>query len=469
MTRATAGPFGTETYVARRQRLADQLGSGLVLLPGNGEMPINYTNNEYPFRQDSSFLYFFGVDRPHLVGVLDVDERRDCLFGDDFTLDDIVWRGPQPSIAEQAAAVGVTHTASRASLEDVVRTAVGRGRTVHVLPPYRAENTLELQRLVGRPADGADPAASQALIRAVVAQRSIKSAEEVAEIARAVDMTREMHLLAMRLARPGVFEHEVVGAMEGVALARGGRLSFATIFSVHGETLHNQSHANRMAPGDVVVNDSGAESPRHYAGDITRSIPIGGRFEGARRDLYDLVLEAQRRAIAAIRPGVPYKTVHLLAARTLAEGLVTLGCMRGDVDAAVEAGAHALFFPHGLGHMLGLDVHDMEALGEDHVGYDETVQRSPQFGLRSLRLARALHPGFVLTVEPGLYFIPALIDRWEAERRHADFIDYDGVRRFRDAGGIRIEDDVLVTEDGCRILGQPIPKARADVEALAAA
>jgi Xaa-Pro aminopeptidase len=304
------------------------------------------------------------------------------------------------------------------------------------------------------------------LIKAVVAQRSIKAAEELDEIRGALDIARDMHLAAMRLARPGRYEREIAGAMEGLALQRGGRLSFPIIFSIHGETLHNHSYDHRLETGHMVVSDAGAESATHYAADITRTLPIGGRFEGVRRDLYQAVLRAQLRAIDAIRPGVPYKDVHLLAAASLVEDLQAMGCMKGDVADAVAAGAHALFFPHGLGHMMGLDVHDLEALGEDYVGYDETVQRSRQFGLRSLRLARPLQAGFVLTVEPGLYFIPGLIDQWKASSRCADFIDYARVDQLRGAGGVRIEDNVAVIDSGCEVLGAAIPKEMSEVEAI---
>ncbi len=458
--------FTASTYVARRERLAADVGSGLVLLLGNAEAPMNYTDNQYPFRQDASFLYFWGLDRPDLAAVLDIDAGRHTVFGDEFTMDDIVWLGPQATIAEQAAAAGVSSVAPRATLAEVLSEALRKGRRVHVLPQYRADNALRLERLLGIRAEAVAQHVSLPLIRAIIAQRSVKSEEEIAEIERALDLTREMHLLAMKMARPGVYEREVAGAIEGLALARGGRLSFPVIFSVHGETLHNHHYGNRMEAGQIAVNDSGAESPGRYAGDITRTIPIGGRFSGPQRDVYQAVLRAQLGAIGAMKPGVPFRDVHLIAARSLVEDLVALGCMRGDVDAAVAAGAHALFFPHGLGHMLGLDVHDMEGLGEQHVGYDETVERSPQFGLKSLRMARALQPGFVVTVEPGLYFIPALIDRWKSEQRFADFIDYSSVERFRHAGGVRIEDDVVVTREGHRVLGPPIPKAVPDVEAL---
>jgi Xaa-Pro aminopeptidase len=459
--------FDAATYISRRQRLAADLGSGIALFLGHGEAPMNYADNPYPFRQDSSFLYFWGLDRPNLAALLDADEGRAVVFGDEFTLDDIVWLGPQPTIAELAARAGVTETAPRAALAEALAEAAARGRRVHVLPQYRAETALLVEQLLGIRAEAVNRHASIPFIRAVVAQRSVKSSEEIAEIERALEVTGEMHLLAMRLARPGAYERELAGAMEGAAVSRGVRLAFPVICSIHGETLHNHAYGNRLERGHLVVNDSGAESPAHYAGDITRTIPVGGRFTGAQRDVYQAVLAAQRRALEAIRPGVPFRDVHLAASRSLAADLKALGCLRGDPEAAVAEGAHALFFPHGLGHMLGLDVHDMEGLGEDHVGYDGTIARSTQFGLRSLRLARAVQPGFVLTVEPGLYFIPALIDRWRAEGRFQAFIDYDAVDRFRSLGGIRIEDDVVVTEGGCRVLGPPIPKAIEEVEALA--
>jgi Xaa-Pro aminopeptidase len=459
--------FDASTYIARRDRLAADLGSGLVLLLGNSEAPMNYADNQYPFRQDGSFLYFLGLNGPDLAALIDVEARETTVYGDELTIDDIVWMGPQPTIAEQAARAGVTRTAARAVLGEALCKAAGQGRAVHLLPQYRGENLLAIERLLGIRAAEVNASASVALAKAVVAQRSVKSLEEVLEIEKALEITREMHLLAMHLARPGVYEREVAGAMEGLALERGGRLSFPIIFSIHGETLHNHRHGNKMEAGQLAVNDSGAESGMGYAGDVTRTIPIGGRFAGPRRDLYEAVLHAQVRAIDAIAPGVPYRDVHLQAARDMVVALTALGCMQGDPDEAVAAGAHALFFPHGLGHMMGLDVHDMEGLGENYVGYDDTFQRSTQFGLRSLRLAKALQPGYVLTVEPGLYFIPTLIDRWQAEGRHASFINYATVDRFRDAGGIRIEDNVLVTETGGQVLGTLIPKQTAEVEALA--
>ena len=456
--------FPADVYVERRRRLGDRVQTGVILFPGNNESPMNYPDNQYPFRQDSSFLYFFGLDSPGLAAVIDVDEGKECLFGNDLTVDDIVWTGPQPTLAQRRREVGVDESAPLDQLQALLSKAAAQGRRIHFLPQYRADNILEIQQLLGiRPAAIA-AGASETLTRAVVAQRSFKSPEEIEQIEAAVNITREMHILAMKMSKPGLYEMEIVGAMEGLALSRGGRLAFPTIFSIHGETLHNHYHGNQMGRGDIVVNDSGAESALHYAGDITRTIPIGGKFSPRQKEIYTIVLDAQENAIDAVRPGVEFRDVHRLACRILASGLKDLGLMKGDIAQAVDAGAHTLFFQCGLGHMMGLDVHDMEGLGEEYVGYTDTVRRNPEFGWKSLRLAKALAPGFVITVEPGLYFIPELIDRWKADEKCAGFIDYDMVEQYRDFGGIRIEDDILVTEDGHRVLGGGIPKTIEEVE-----
>lgn len=460
--------FERKTYLLRRAQLKRRLGTGVVLLLGNDESPMNYPANTYPFRQDSNFLYYIGLHQPGLAAILDVDNDRVVLFGDERTMDDVVWTGPQPSLAERAREAGIVNTAPRASLAEVVANERKKGRTVHFLPPYRDNHRLELEALFGIRAGWVEQYVSLPLIRAVIAQRETKSDEEVAEIEQAIALSHAMHTGAMREAKPGRLEQEVAGIVEGIMRTGGGHFSFPMIFSIHGETLHNHHYDNRMEAGHLIVHDSGTTSPNHYASDITRTIPVGGRFTERQRPLYDLVLDVQLRAIDAIEPGVRYKDVHLLACRVLASGLKDLGLMRGDVDEAVAAGAHALFMPHGLGHMMGLDVHDMEGLGEDRVGYDATVRRSDQFGTAYLRLAKTLEPGFVLTVEPGLYFIPALIDQWKADSTHADFIDYDALDAYRDFGGIRIEDDVLVTADGCLVLGPPIPKMADEVEAVMA-
>ena len=456
--------FSANVYVDRRRHLREQVQAGVALFLGNNESPMNYPDNQYPFRQDSSFLYFFGLDSPGLAGAIDVDGGKEYLFGNDVTVDDIIWTGPLPTLRDRAREVGVEETAPLDQLRATLRDAARQGREIHFLPQYRADNVLEIERLLGIPGTAIDGSVSETLINAVVAQRSLKTSEEIEQIESALDISREMHVLAMKMSKPGLREMDVVGAMEGVALSRGGRLAFPTIFSVHGEILHNHSYRNEMREGDIVVHDSGAESALHYAGDITRTIPVSGRFSQRQKEIYAIVLHAQEKAIEAVRPGIEFRDVHLLACKSLAAGLKDLGLMKGDIDQAVRAGAHTLFFQCGLGHMLGLDVHDMENLGEKYVGYTDTIQRNPEFGWKSLRLAKALEPGFVITVEPGLYFIPELIDRWKAAQKCLSFVNYDRVERYRDFGGIRIEDDILVTEDGHRVLGSGIPRTIEDVE-----
>jgi len=460
--------FTQQTYIQRRDRLTRQVGSGLILLPGNDESPMNYAANTYPFRQDSTFLYVIGLDAPGLAAVLDVDHGSACVFGDDPTVEQCVWTGPRPTLADQAAQVGIQETAPMAQLGPAVDRARAQGRRVHILPPYRGEHVLWVQRLLGLGPEAVHALVSEPLARAVVAQRSIKSDEEVAQIEQALDLSYDMHTLAMRVARPGRYEREVVGQVEAIPISHGSLSAFPTILSIRGEILHNHFHENLLKAGDLVVHDSGAESPLHYASDITRTIPVSGRFSDRQREVYQIVLCAQEQAIAAMGPGVEFRSVHRSASRALASGLKDLGLIRGDVDQAVEAGAHTLFFQCGLGHMLGLDVHDMEGLGEDYVGYTDTIRRNPAFGWRSLRMAKALEPGHVMTVEPGIYFIDALIDQWKAQNRLADFIDYGRVEHYRGFGGIRVEDNVLVTPASYRILGRPIPKTIEDVEAACA-
>jgi Xaa-Pro aminopeptidase len=459
--------FATNVYVERRNRLKAQMQSGLILFLGNDESPINYRDNAYPFRQDSSFLYFWGLDSPGLAATLDIDEDKAIVYGNDPTIDEIVWMGPQIPLREKSRQAGVTQSLAFDRLEADLSKALQQGRSIHFLPPYRADKMLKLGSLLSLPPAQINRRASIPLIEAVVAQRSIKSTEEIAQIEAALEISAEMHVMAMRMSKPAIYEREVAGAMEGLVISKGAYLAFPTIFSVHGETLHNHYHGNLMKAGDMAVNDSGAESALHYASDITRTIPIGGKFSQRQQEIYRIVLDTQEKAMAAVKPGVKFKDVHLLACKSLASGLKELGLMKGNVDEAVAAGAHALFFQCGLGHMMGLDVHDMEDLGEDFVGYDEETSRSTQFGLRSLRLAKKLQPGFVVTVEPGLYFIPQLIDMWKAENKFSQYLNYATAEKFKDFGGVRIEDDVLVVENGHRVLGRPIPKTIAEVEALA--
>jgi Xaa-Pro aminopeptidase len=456
--------FSADIYIERRNRLKEQVKSGLLLFLGNEESPINYTDNQYPFRQDSSFLYFFGLDWPSLGATIDIDANKEVIFGDDLTVDDIIWTGPQPSLSERAEAVGISETAGLDKLQPTIEQAAKQGRDIHFLPQYRAGNTLKIAELLDIPPSSVQEKTSEKLIRAVVAQRSIKSEHEIKEIERALEISYEMQTIAMKMSKTGFHERQIAGAMEGIALSLGGRLSFPTIFSIHGETLHNHKHDNLLKDGDIAVNDSGAETSLGYASDITRTIPISGKFSQRQKEIYSIVLNAQEQAIGAIKPGVEFRNIHHLACTVLVSGLRDLGLMKGNIDEAVDKGAHTLFFQCGLGHMLGLDVHDMEGLGEEYVGYTETIRRNPAFGWKSLRLGKELEAGFVITVEPGIYFIPELIKRWKGENKNSEYINYDMVTKFEDFGGVRIEDDVLVTEDGCRVLGKKIPKTIADIE-----
>ncbi len=458
--------FPPSTYTARRNRLRKDVGSGLILLLGNNEAPMNYRANTYHFRQDSNFLYFFGLDQPSLAAVLDVDANEDTIFGDELTMEDVVWTGPLPTIAEQADRVGVAKTLPFKDLGGFLKNALDKKRLIHFAPPYRHDNMILLSELLGQPIAKLKENASEPLIRAIVAQRSYKSAEEVAEMEKAVDISGAMHVAVMKATTAGKKESELAGIAAGIATGMGGALAYGIIMTVKGQVLHNHHHYNTLRSGQLLLGDHGAETAMHYAGDLTRTCPVDKVFTQRQKDVYNIVLDAEVGAIESLRPGLPYRDVHLAAARRMAEGLKSLGLMKGDLDEAVAQGAHALFFPHGLGHQIGLDVHDMEDLGEDFVGYSADIQRSTQFGTAYLRLGRALEPGFVLTVEPGLYFIPELMDQWEAEGKFTDFINYGALKDWRSFGGIRIEDNVLVTEDGHRVLGRPVPKTVAEVEAL---
>lgn len=458
--------FEAQTYVARRNRLKKQLGSGVVLLLGNEESSMNYPDNPFHFRQDSSFLYFFGLDQPGLAGIIDIDQDRETILGYEFGVDDIVWMGPQPTLAERAKSVGVKFAEPLEKLEKRIGEVIRQGRKVHYLPQYRGDNFGKIERLTGIAYDYVNVYASVPLIKAVVAQRLIKTDEEVAEIEKALDISYEMYQLALKLAKPGIYEKEIAGAMEGLVLARGSAISFPIILSIHGEVLHGHSHENLMNEGDIFVCDSGAESPLHYASDITRTFPAGKKFTEIQKNVYNVVLQAHDEAITMMKPGISFKEVHLHAAKVIAEGMKNLGFMKGNPDDAVAAGAHALFFPHGLGHAMGLDVHDMEGLGEYYVGYNDKVKRSNQFGLAYLRFAKKLEPGHVMTVEPGIYFMPELMQQWKSQNKHTDFINYDKVESVLGFGGVRIEDDVLVTETGHRVLGKPIPKTVEEIEVI---
>ena len=446
--------FDKSVYVNRREQLVKKMSGGLILILGNGEAPANYTDNTYKFRQDSSFLYFFGLNRPGFAGVMDADSGDTCLFGDDVDMDDIIWMGPQPSVKEQAAGVGVANSAPFAKLAEVLRLAVAQGRKIHFLPPYRFRNMLLLEDLLGIHHSVVKQYASLELIKAVVSLRSVKEQCEIDEIDRACEIGYEMHVAAMKNARPGVKEQYIAGLIEGIAASYGSMVSFPVILSQNGETLHNHDHSKTLELGRMMLTDAGAETVMNYCSDFTRTVPVGGRFNQRQKDVYNIVLACNNKAIEIARPGVTYQHVHLEVCKVLAQGLKDLGLMKGDVDDAVAAGAHALFMPHGLGHMMGIDVHDMEDLGQIYVGYDDETRPIQQFGTSSLRMGRRIEKGFVITDEPGCYFIPALIDQWRGQGLHKDFLVYDKIDTYKDFGGIRLEDDILITDNGSRFMGK---------------
>ena len=457
--------FPKEIYWQRRKLLRELVGEGLILFPGNDESAMNYKANTYHYRQDSSFLYFLGINKPGLNGICDVDSGTDTLFGNDITLADIIWMGPQPSVKDLAARVAVETTGTQGDLIEYLQKAIKTGRKIHILPPYRGDHIIKLAEMLGLQYEGVQKQVSNELIGAVIKLRAKKDQYEIAEIEEAVGVAGIMHTTAMKMGFAGNYEREIAGAIEGIALSHGGPVSFPVILSMDGQTLHNHYHGNELVDGRLVICDAGAETEMCYASDITRTFPVGGKFSTQQTDIYNIVLSANMQTIDASAPGRTNREVHLMAAKIIATGLKDLGILKGDLEEAVAAGAHALFFPHGLGHMLGLDVHDMEGLGENSVGYTEFLKRSEQFGLAYLRMGRELEPGFVMTIEPGCYFIPALIEQWKSEKKLQQFINYDAAENYLGFGGIRIEDDILITDSGSRVLGTPIPKTVEEVEA----
>lgn len=459
--------FDSIIYQKRRQALREKIQSGIILLLGNNEAPANYPDNTYKYRQDSSFIYFFGQSHPGYAGIIDADNGEDYFFGDDVDMDDIIWMGPQPSIKELAVQVGASKSFPTDKLKDFIGKAISQRRKIHFLPPYRHDTMMQLEDLTGIRASMTRSHASVELIKAIVSLRSVKEACEIAEIDKACNVGYEMHTAAMRLCKPGVSEQYIAGILEGIAASYGRMVSFATILTQHGETLHNHDHSQLLQEGRLMLTDAGAELMSYYCSDHTRTVPVGGKFTSRQRDVYNIVLACHDKALELAKPGITYKSVHLEVCKVLAQGLKDLNLMKGDIDDAVAAGAHALFLPHGLGHMMGLDVHDMENLGQNYVGFDDEVQPSTQFGLSALRMGRRLQEGFVITDEPGCYFIPALIDKWRTEKQHTDFLNFDEIEKFKDFGGIRLEDDILITPEGSRFTGEKrIPITVEEVEAI---
>lgn len=457
--------FTAEVYIQRRKILCEKVGSGLILFWGNDESPMNYPDNTYHFRQHSSFLYYFGIDFPSLAAIIDVDNGHQVIFGDNYTIDDIVWMGPQPTIAERAILSGISETQPMAKLYTILREAQAARRIIHFLPPYRPENKIKLLRFLNIRPDQININASSDLVKAVISQREIKSQEEIDEIGMAVDLSVDMHVAAMKMTQPGMTEAQVAARIHEVALAHDCNISFPIIATINGQTLHNHSHQNKLKEGDLFLVDAGAESKMHYAGDLSSTFPVSKKFTPIQKQIYEISLKAHEAAISAIAPGAYFRDVHFAACKSIATSMKELGLMKGDVDQAVAEGAHALFFPCGTGHMMGLDVHDMEDLGEVWVGYDGEP-KSTQFGLKSLRFAKKLKPGHVFTIEPGVYFIPELIDLWKSESKFSDFLVWDEIEKFRNFGGIRNEEDFLVTENGFKRLGKPKPKTIEEVESL---
>ncbi len=455
--------FSTATYVERRNILKKLVKTGVVFFTGNSTFYFDELTPSH-FRQDPSFVYYFGHNEQGLAAIIDIDNDKEIIFGNDRTIGDEIWMGAGKPTAVKAEEVGVGIVSPLSELEKFLKDVVTEKKKVHFLPQHKFENMILIEQMLGIHHSKINDYASLELIRSIVAHRSIKTDAEVNEIEKAVAISHAMNMLAFQYTRPGALEQEVAGAVEGMAMSMGLGISFPVIFSVNGHILHNHDHGNLMKEGQLAVLDSGAISNECYVSDITRTIPVSGTFTDKQKDIYNLVVNANLKGIEESKPGVLNRDVHLAAAKVIAGGLIDLGLMKGNIDDAVAAGAHALFFPHGLGHMLGMDAHDMEDLGENNVGYTDEIKRSDQFGLAFLRLARQLEPGFVTTIEPGIYFIPNLIDQWKAENKHTDFINYEKAEEYKDFGGIRIEDDILITHEGSKVLGPAIPKSVEEVE-----
>ena len=457
--------FSKSTYVERRNELKKLVGSGLIVLFGNNDSPANYPSNTYKFRQDSSFLYYFGLHRNGLVGVIDVDNDREYLVGDEIDIEDIVWYGSVTSVAEMAEMTGVARTAAMRELSAIEESAKAQGEEVHFLPPYRFDNQIQIMDLLGIHPSQQKAAASLKLIAAVVKMRTTKTEEEIAELERAAEIGYEMHTTAMRLCRPGITEQYIGGMVDGIANAYGCMVSFQTIATQHGEVMHGNPSTAKLEAGRLMLVDAGAETNENYCSDNTRTTPVSGVFTQKQKDIYNIVVECHDHVLEVAKPGVKWWDVHFAVCRIITERLQQLGLMKGDVEESLKAGAHAMFLPHGLGHSMGMDVHDMEGLGQVYVGFDNEVRPSTQFGTNALRFGRRLQKGFVVTDEPGIYFIPALIDDWKKNGTNAQFLNFDKIDEYRDFGGIRIEDDVLITDEGCRFIGSKrIPYHVEDVE-----
>lgn len=451
--------FDASVYKARRAVLKKKLGAGKIFLFGNNESSINFKDNWYPFRQDSTLLYYCGINIPGLHLMIDIDRNKEVIYGNELTIDDIIWTGPLPKLSELAEKSGIHEVRSLNQLFNDI------GPDCHYLPPYRPEHSLLLSELLGMHVAEVEKGISQRLIDVIITQRNIKEEREVNQMSLAVDYSYDMHRAVMKGVKPGMFEHDLVGFAYQQAYRHNVHLSYPAILTKRGEVLHNHNHDGRLGAGDIVLFDGGCESELFYAGDITRTFPVSGKWDGIQKELYDVVYKAYKESVASLKPGKAFVDIHLLACTVLSQGLTEMGLMKGDPEEAVEQGAHTLFFQCGLGHLIGLDVHDMENLGEQHVGYGDGIQKSQQFGLKSLRLGRKIKPGYTLTIEPGIYIIPALIQQRKSQGLYRDFINYDLLEKHLDFGGIRLEDNFLITESGSELLGSDVtfPKTSKEV------
>ena len=463
--------FDTATYIRRRNELKKLVKEGIIILFGNNESPANFPNNGYyPFRQDSSFLYYFGLQRDGLVGIIDIDNDKDILVGNDIDIEDIVWYGSVESMTEMMQRCGAQETLPMKALKTICNEALSKHRKIHFLPPYRHDIKIQVFDLLGVHPIQQKEAASMELIKAVVKMRSVKEQQEIEELERAAVIGYKMHTTAMRLTKPGVTEKFVSGQVDGIAHSYGAMVSFPTIYTQHGEILHGAPSMNKLEEGRLVLCDAGGETLNNYCSDNTRTMPVNGKFTQRQLEIYSIVEACHDYTLELAKPGVKYADVHFAVCRLMFDRLKELGLAKGNTEEAVRAGAHAMFLPHGLGHMMGMDVHDMENLDQINVGFDEETRPNlEQFGTNCLRMGRRLEEGFVVTDEPGIYFIPALIDEWKAKKHCAEYLNFNKLETYKDFGGIRIEDDVLITKDGCRFIGKDrIPYHPKDVEAFMA-
>ena len=458
--------FSQETYHTRRTSLAKSIGSGLILFPSNEEVGINYKDNTYPFRQDSSFLYYCGIDRGGLCLIINAETGESLLMGDELTTEDIVWTGAMPSLGKLGELAGIDRVINTSLGIEFIQSIKQKNKPIHYLPIYRGDHAFRLAAILNLLPDQIATGASAELCAAVVQQRERKSTEEINQLVQAIDLSGDMHTTMMKSAKAGMTESQIMAKIRSVCLEKNVDISYSIILTINGQTLHNHSYHNTLHSGQLLLGDFGAESRMHYAGDITRTIPVNKSFTTFQKEIYSIVLNTLETSIGKVKAGVKYLDVHLHAAKTITDGMKALGFLTGNTDEIIAEGAHALFFPHGLGHPLGMDVHDMEGIGENYTGYGEGLIRSKQFGLKSLRLAKTLQEGMVITVEPGIYFIPELISVWKAENKFKEFINYSAIEKMLPFGGIRLEDDVHVLNDHAQILGKPIPKSVQEVEQL---